>query len=332
MDENLVGYLLKALDADTERAVENYLRMFPEAQTKLELVRQALEPLEADKEEMEPPEDLRIRTLGLVAQSRCGHLQRVPAAPPFLPAAPISWWRRADVLVAASLLLICLPLLFPLLVKAHRASKRIDCENNLRGMFISLMQYSDNHEGDLPRVEEIPPRNFAGVFVPILYQEGLLNGVSLRCPANSNSSPQPVSLEELGKLYENDRQRFEQITRELGGCYAYTLGYRSDGRLCGVRRVPGETDLLPIVADRPPFDRPDDPAILDANSQNHAGMGQNVLYLAGNVRWAVNRYVGPDDKDIFLNKNHELKAGLNQFDTVLAASGVRAEQEAPPVH
>src|SRR5207253_4452187 len=102
MDENLVGYLLKALDSDTEQKVENYLRTSPGAQTKLELLRQALEPLEADKEEIELPADLRIRTLQRVAESRCARVLRVPPAPPFLPAAPASWWRRADVLVAAS--------------------------------------------------------------------------------------------------------------------------------------------------------------------------------------------------------------------------------------
>ena len=63
MDEHLVGYLLKALDSDTERQVGDYLRASPEGRTRLELLRQALEPLEADKEEIDPPADLHLRTL-----------------------------------------------------------------------------------------------------------------------------------------------------------------------------------------------------------------------------------------------------------------------------
>ena len=86
------------------------------------------------------------------------------------------------------------------------------------------------------------------------------------------------------------------------------------------------------MADRPPFDRPNDPGILDANSQNHGGLGQNVLYLGGYVKWAVHRNVGPNQNDIFLNANHELKAGLNPLDTVLGASGAQIRDEQAPEH
>ncbi len=332
MDEHLVGYLLKALDADTERQVDSYLRGTPEAQKKLELLRQAIEPLEADKEEIEFPADLRLRTLRLVAESRSGLFKRVAQAPPLHQAVPMSWWRRADVLVAACLLLVCLPLLLPLIASARRAYKRINCENNLRGIFTALVGYSDHHDGQLPKVEENPPSNFAGVYVPILYREGLLNGASLRCPATNVLPPQTMSLEELAALNQTDRQRFEDMTRQIGGCYAYTLGYRNNGELCGLRYVPGDSDRLPIMADRPPFDRPNDPGILDANSQNHGGLGQNVLYLGGYVKWAAHRNVGPNQNDIFLNVNHELKAGLNRLDTVLGASGAQIRDEQAPDH
>ncbi|HEV3084822.1 MAG TPA: hypothetical protein VGY66_33990 [Gemmataceae bacterium] len=332
MDENLVGYLLKALDADTERQVEHYLRTTPGAQARLELLRQAVEPLEADREEMDFPAELRIRTLRLVAESRTGLLKRVAQAPPLPRAVPISWWRRADVLVAASLLLICMPLLLPLIASAHRAYKRINCENNLRGMFEALITYSDRHAGDLPKVEDTPPGNFAGVYAPVLYRDGLLNETSLRCPASSGPPPQPMSLEDLTRLRDRNPQQFEKITHEIGGGYAYALGYRDEGKLCGLRVVAGQSDTIPIMADRPPFDRSDDPGILQANSQNHGGLGQNVLFLGGNVKWAVHRRVGPNDKDIYLNANQELKAGLNRFDTVLAASGVKPEEEPAPDH
>src|SRR5262249_37042436 len=190
MDENLVGYLLKALDADTEREVESYLRGNLQAQRKLELLKQALEPLEADREEIRPPAGLRMRALARVAE-------RLPVPPPILRAAPVSCWPRADVLVAACLLIVCLPLLLPLLTAAHRAYKRQQCENNLREMWGGLMVYSDHHHGDLPKVEDEPPRNFAGVYVPILSQDGLLQQVSVACPATGASPLLPISMDEL---------------------------------------------------------------------------------------------------------------------------------------
>jgi hypothetical protein len=327
MDEHLVGYLLKALDSDTERQVGDYLRASPEGRTRLELLRQALEPLEADKEEIDPPADLHLRTLRRIAEINFGSPQRVPPAPPMSPAVPISWWRRADVLVAASLLLICLPLALPLLSSAHRAYKRELCENNLHGLFMALMHYSDAHGGKLPQVGEEPPTNFAGVFVPVLHQEGYLDGVNLNCPANSDRAPQPVTLDELKKLYATDRQRYEQMTHQLGGCYAFPLGYRDpQGNLHGFQR--GVTNaFLPIAADRPPFERDGDPGLLEANSQNHGGLGQNILYLNGEVKWAGHRRMGAGEEDIYLNQRGQLKPGINDCDPVLAASGVRVEPE-----
>jgi hypothetical protein len=230
------------------------------------------------------------------------------------------------------LLIISSLLLLPLLTRANRAAKQIQCQNNLRGMFTALMSYGDAHNGELPKVEEDAPRNFAGMFVPVLYQDGLLNGVSMSCPANGGTPAQPVSVQELAELYQNNRPKYEQLTREVAGCYAYALGYRSDGRLYGLRRGTGQDDITPIVADRPPFDRQDDSMLLQANSPNHGGLGQNVLYLSGNVRWAVDRKAGPNDKDIYLNNKCELKPGLSPLDVVLASSGVRVEPEAPPEH
>src|SRR6266852_1241886 len=58
MDENLIGYLLDALDSDTRQETERYLLKNPEARAQLEKLEQALEPLEADREADEPPPDL----------------------------------------------------------------------------------------------------------------------------------------------------------------------------------------------------------------------------------------------------------------------------------
>src|SRR5207302_2864518 len=112
------------------------------------------------------------------AENRSRPLRGTALAPGESHPVPHSWWRRADVLVAASLLIISSLLLLPLLVKANRAAKQIQCQDNLRGMFAALMRYGDAHNGELPKVEENAPRNFAGMFVPVLYQDGLLNGVN----------------------------------------------------------------------------------------------------------------------------------------------------------
>src|SRR6516162_22495 len=80
MDENLIGYLLDALDSDTRLETEKYLSRNSDARLRLEKLRQALEPLEADNQADEPPPDLWIRTLARVAEYRCNHLPFAPAS------------------------------------------------------------------------------------------------------------------------------------------------------------------------------------------------------------------------------------------------------------
>jgi len=88
MDENLVGYLLDALDPDTHRQVEKYLHDEPGVRQKLETLRRALEPLAADRDPPEPEPGLALRTLCRVAEYRCRPLPQAPAPPPADGAGP----------------------------------------------------------------------------------------------------------------------------------------------------------------------------------------------------------------------------------------------------
>jgi hypothetical protein len=329
-DDNLLGYLLDALDEPAQQEVELQLRRQPLVQQKLEVLRQAVEPLAADREspDYEPAPGLRMRTLARVAEYRCREHQPPRPAPVLRPSVPASrsWWSRADVLVAASLLLIAFPLLFPILTRLQERSKIAECQNNLRSLYGAIVSYGEHHSGQLPHLEPNPPQNFAGVTVPILYEEGFLTPeVKLACPATGRRMVAPVSRAQLQDLYERDSDQFERYIREVGGCYAYPLGYWEAGQLHGFQLPdPSRQDeLLPIMADRPPFEDSSDPLI--GNSQNHGGTGQNVLRLGGQVQWCTSRNVGPDGDDIYLNRRQELDAGVDRFDSVLAASGVRVQ-------
>src|SRR5436190_1928347 len=105
MENNLVGYLLDSLDPTTHSQVESYLRSNPEAREKLELLRNALAPLEADRDSPMPPRDLAVQTLARVAEHTCRNLPRSPK--PLTRGNGIlrPLWGRPDVLVAACLLL-----------------------------------------------------------------------------------------------------------------------------------------------------------------------------------------------------------------------------------
>jgi hypothetical protein len=315
MEENLVGYLLKSLDDETHQQVEASLETSPELRSRLELLERALAPLGADTEAPEPRPGLVLSTLARIAEHQC---RKLPDAPPPSRSQAASvgryWIRRPDALVAAVLLIVFGGLSVSALMHLWRDyNARLDCQNNLRVIGGGLQRYCDAHEGDFPRVEETGPHGVAGIFVPVLFEDGSLTPeVSLRCPAQRTTAAKARSLRELEELYENDRPRFRLEATQLAGDYAYTLGYRDGAGHHGLRCDSG--DRLPIMADRLG-------ALSQRNSANHGGRGQNVLYLGGNVLWCTQRTVGVDGDDIFLNWDNQVLAGKAREDTVLGASG-----------
>jgi hypothetical protein len=327
MDENLVGYLLDALDDDSRREIERQIRRSPEAQHRLELLREAIEPLDGDREVEEPPPDLWVRTLARVAEYRCRPKVAVEAPVEPGPSPSISgraWWRRADVLVAASLLFCISLLLPPLLSQLRYYHSRVACENNLRQFYFALRNFSDGHDGDFPNIAAAAPEpwNNAGFFVPILNGEGLLsNEVSVQCPANGLVPPTQLTLQDLQKM---DPDQLDQVAWSFGGSYAYSLGYRDADGTHGLHFDPNlANSIRPILADRPPRE-----IVLGdlRNSPNHGGYGQNVLFMDGHCEFCPQRTlpspIGGLD-DIYLNQDNKVQAGRGPWDTVLGDSQAR---------
>ncbi|HEY7311920.1 MAG TPA: hypothetical protein VH643_21330 [Gemmataceae bacterium] len=315
MEENLVGYLLKSLDDETNQQVEASLETSPELRSRLELLERALAPLSSDAEAPEPRPGLVLSTLARIAEHQC---RKLPDAPPPSRSQASSggryWFRRPDALVAAVLLIVFGGLSTSALLHLWRDyHARMECQNNLRVIWGGLQRYCDSHEGDFPRVEEKGPHGVAGIFAPVLFDEGSLTSeASLRCPAQKATAARPHSLREMEELYGRDPELYRREAGTLAGDYAYTLGYRDDGGHHGLRCDSG--DRLPIMADRLG-------SLDQRNSANHGGRGQNVLFLGGNVIFCTQRTVGIDGDDIFVNWDNRVLAGKAREDTVLGASG-----------
>jgi prepilin-type processing-associated H-X9-DG protein len=316
MEENLVGYLLKALDDETHRQVEVCLRESAELRARLQLLDRALTPLSADQEMPDPRPGLVLSTLARVAEYQCRQLPTAPPPPRSQSAPPgRHWLRRPDVLVAALLLIVLGGIGSSFLVHLWRDySGRVECQNNLGLMWTGLRRYCDVHDGNFPRVEEQGPHSVAGIFVPVLCDSGMLNGnVSVTCPAQEHRPPEHRSVRELEDLFVKDANAFRLEARKLAGGYAYTLGYRDAAGYHGLRCDTGDSQRLPIIADR--LESP-----TQRNSANHGGEGQNVLYLDGHVEWRTNRNAGINGDDIFVNTKQQVLAGTSREDTVLGSS------------
>jgi prepilin-type processing-associated H-X9-DG protein len=317
MDENIVGYLLKALEADEQDQVDAYVRAHPDECHRLERLRVALAPLAADTDDAEPPPGLAVRTLARVAEHHCRKLPPAPPAPPSILDMPARrGWRWVDALIAAGILFCALTLVPPLANRLWQHYQVYSCANNLRKFHNGLMEYSESHGGSLPKVEAQGARSVAGIFVPILHDAGVLDkDVSLSCSPLAKRPPSDRSVRELEELYAERQEEFRDICRGLSGCYAYTLGYFDGKELHGMRR--NDDGRSPILADCPPSGPP---LFADANSSNHGGRGQNVLFLDGSVSFCTNRGVGLGGDDIYLNREHRQAAGIGPHDTVLGSS------------
>jgi prepilin-type processing-associated H-X9-DG protein len=320
MEENFVGYLLDALDERTRLQVEAYLAEHPEARAKMGLLKQGLNVLEADLDAPAPPALLAERTLARVAEHVCtggdriAELPKAPLATPAMVRGSRSWWRRADVMVAAALLITVTGISFVVLQRMQGPAMIADCKNNLREFFGGLEAYRER-TGHFPDVVKEAPHDVAGMVVPILAEAGVLpSSASIRCPAVGA----PLSCDyTLAMLRDMNDADFRPRSPCLSMCYAYSLGYRDEN---GVWHTPGdakEGDLsqTPVMADRPPSEG------IVKNSVNHDGKGQNVLFADGHLEFLEDRKIAGDD--IFLNTDKRVAAGLGARDIVLGYSAAR---------
>jgi hypothetical protein len=315
MDHDLLAYLLQGLDPDEERAVEAHLEEDPAARKELQKWRRLLDPLN-HVPPVEPPATLYMNTLRAVAG------QMVQTRGPVFPARDESgdgggrWWRRADVLVAAAAILVLALLLPPVLVYVRARQEIMACQQNLERLHRSYKQYWEQNNNVLPNLGDLeePRIRFAGMHPVLLREKKCWNDeINLVCPGVGKGDIRP--LRDRSEAMELLSQGEPNWPAQVGGQYAYPLGFFQEDRLCALTRDLG--DETPYLSDRSPIHAG------KSNSPNHGGKGQNVLFMGGHVRWMTARIVGDDD--IFLNADGKLEASRSVKDIVLGGSEVRPE-------
>jgi hypothetical protein len=307
---DLLGYLLKIDESDERQRVEELLRNDPAAGRELAALRQLLEPLDADRDGPMPPTDLVARTIGRIAEHLCANGVSTPSAngattedllARMTPEkwrhviatldraqAPASRWRRMDFVVLAAIVIVGLGLVISFMPYLRYRQNLTACQNKLRELYGALDIYAEQHQNHYPQITDEPPHNTAASFATELRDAGVLPAEEgPGCPAG------------------------DFVT------YAYTLGYRDDVGLHGIRRDPNNPywGSLPLAADRPALGR-------KTPNPDH-GSGQNVLFAGGNVRFCSSANVGIDGDDIYRNQLGEVAAGRSLADTVLGIGGDR---------
>jgi prepilin-type processing-associated H-X9-DG protein len=313
MEHDLLGYLLKVLDRQEHDQVEAYLRSDRDAQLQLAALRHSLAPLALDRS-LDPPLGLAARTLARLPQAE---------AAPRIARFALPGRRLVEMMVAAACLLTLVGLgsLWVARIRGVRpdepgAVQMVECKNNLQKLFMPLRAYADSHRGDFPNVAaaETSPRNAVALVFPMLQDAKLLpQDIRIACPA-AGCTP---AFNDVTQIKSLDLSGFQSWASGMLHTYAYTLGFRDNGKLVGLRLDPDKVaSLMPLMADSPPGD------LSYGNSPDHSGRGQNVLFADGHVTFCASRHVGYEQDDIYLNRSNLVAAGIDWRDTVLACGPV----------
>ena len=318
MRDELVGYLLNALDDPEARRVEAALadpERGPGLRRDLDALRAATRVLDHDRDPVPAPAGLATRTLALVRSQARTAPRPLPIPQVLGPATdgvephPRAWIDRA--IMAAMALAACI-LVGPLLLDAITESRARRAERNLHKSSDALQGYAESHRF-FPSPPDAGPLSRAGLYAPTLVSEQRLvadDGTLLVAgtPLQQRGGFRIPSLDELKEAIGTPQ--FDELVRTMGGDYGYTLGHRdAAGVLQPNRNLRREHH--PLMADAP-----DEGC---ERSSNHPDGVHHILFEDGHVRRGFPNDLHRDDH-LFRNHAGRTAAGTDPDDAVIGDS------------
>ncbi len=339
MQERLLDYLLGDLDERQRREVEAALLQDAGLRAELERLRSCLEAADPERtpceSRHEPPRGLAERTCAYIAgatdepwliaspPSRCREVaHRRP---------PQTNWSSTDLAVAAGVVLAMAMFFMPALQESRFLARRDQCQANLLHLAEAILKYAELHNGFVPDGTQfrghfpVPSHSrsmavsrVSGGDVPLLMvNENLLDTQtafsSVVCPDSyladqirRRGSPLQVPSRQE---YLAARQNGSDLHRRIGGSLAYRIGHFGP-RGYQSWRLDG-SPFSPLVSDGPgqagPF----------LQSDNHRGIGMNVLFADGRIDFIAGCPTLAGGDKLFLNNSNARAPGVDSEDAVL---------------
>ena len=308
MRDELVGYLMGALDASETKQIKQRLASDQHLQRDLDVLRRGIRPLEIDNEPEKPPVDLLERTLGHVETH--GKTVRLSPSREISGQSTRGRWSLSDAVVAAGVCLAAVLLFFPTIMQSRHLARLRACKMNQQQVHEALARFGDLNGQMAPFVTA---QDGAGIYGPILKDAKLLSEDKLLlCPERNKNSKQPnfevPSVQMVRNAVGVERA---ELHRKMGGDYAYVLGY-----------VDAKGKLRPIkIRSRKNF------AILADSLGSTGEMGAHgkshvVMFEDGHIQTMTEPTTQEGD-DIFLNDQGQIAAGMHPEDAVLGSSAAR---------
>lgn len=328
MHEDLLGYLLGALEPHEMRRVDRWLRDDPDARGQLDEIRRMLEPLDESSGTIEqPPSDLVSRTIANLPPME--PLVRDPSPSKDEPATVSmqssldpprgTGWSWIDYAASSAAAAILLALLLPSIAEGRFEARKNACQDQLRQLGTALTQFvSRNESNRLPAVSASGPEAFAGIYAVRLRDAGLLDDPTLRwCPSLDApaASDAITKLASLPQLHQSTVDQLRQIQRSAGGHYAYTLGVIERDHLASPRFE--SRSSFAVMSDAPLTSHATDSI---SRSMGHGGIGINILFEDGRVQFMPVASLSAVPDHPLMNHHRQTEAGVNIDDASLAPS------------
>ena len=268
-----------------------------------------------------------------------------------------------ELLVLLAILVILLSILVPFLLRSRETERRVRCTDNLRAIQNALKTYATANGNNLPRVTYEPGRNPTGYVaftgaestdpfargstvrandvtasLWLLVREGLVPPSRFVCPS-SDATPDPLA--QAGR--EVKPQERSNFSGPAHLSYSYALPFSAapayrlntdrlkfDFAVLGDENpgTAGGDDVTAPTHDADAF------ALARANSNNHGGSGQNMLYADGHVQFQPTPYAGVGEgavRDNFYTAlaTTPLPEGADPSGAAIAAKGFVARDIGP---
>ena len=302
MREQLLGYLLGALEPDEQAAVAARLAQEPQLRRELEALQAKLAPL--DDDEVEMPAGLAGKTCAYVAD------QRGPEAGEF---GASSHWRVIDLCVASALFIAAALLILPAICESRSQAHLTACQRNLATLGLALGHFSSIHQEHFPEVPTSGKLAVAGIYAPLLHEAGLIEHTAVICPASPLRKAPQFRIPTTNHVQQAEGELLQEMQRLMGGSYGYCIGYVKNGTYRAHRNLGRSTFAL--VADTP--------IDLGESTASHHGCGYNVLFEDGHVQYVRGCSLNSGSDHFFQNRLGHVAAGVDVDDAVILPSAAR---------
>jgi len=311
MRQNLIGYLLQAIEPDEHAAVEQHLEKDPTLRNDCELLRACLAPLSHDREHHAPPQGLASRCCDFV-YSRTDVMPIAVTAAGDARAVNRRRWSWLDLTVAGAIAVAVAVLFVPAIYQSQAMAQRTACQKNLQDIGTAMTSYANFHDGYYPVAQPDDPVHVGSAWASKVVGTLPRGDRTLICPSAPRLDDPNFHVPSMAELSSLNAAQLAQVSGHLSGNYGGTLGYKDHGKYTAPRQ--SQSADLALAADAAGPNA--------TNSPNHGGDGQYVLFGNQAVKYVTSPEMAGTHDNIYINGDGEEGPGTGPGDAVLTHKAI----------